>query len=332
MLNMRIVLAVAIVAALAGAAGAQVSIGGAHSLYIQPGARPAGMADCFVAIADDASACFWNPAGLAFMEGDRNFILLHSQLVPDWGDVYYEYAAYAQRVKGLGTVGVSATYTTYGEQQGTNKEGELTITWTSYEVVPSLSYGIALDENLAVGISLKFVWVDLAPAEATALAFGTPEGEGVGSTFAGDVGALFRALDGRLTLGGAIQHVGPRIAYINEEQADPLPRNLKLGAAYVLARDEMNEFRVVAEYDKSLVIYEDFLDQTTGVILHVGSEYRYYDLLSFRAGYQYDEDGDVKDFAFGMGLNYRNWAFDFASVPQAEGLKRPFRFSFTGTF
>ena len=30
----------------AGSAAAQVSVGGAQSLYIQPGARPAGMGDC----------------------------------------------------------------------------------------------------------------------------------------------------------------------------------------------------------------------------------------------------------------------------------------------
>jgi hypothetical protein len=325
MLNTKTVLAVVVVAMLAGAAGAQVSIGGAQSLYIQPGARPAGMGDCFVAIADDASACFWNPAGLAFMKGDMGFILLHSQLVPDWGDVYYEYAAYAQRIEGLGTIGGSLTYLTYGEQQGTDEEGELTVTFDSYEVIPSLAYGVAIGQSLAAGINLKFIWVDLAPSEAT---FG--QGEGVGTTFGGDVGILYAS--DRLNLGGAVQHIGPRIAYIDEEQADPLPRNLKVGAAYRLLNDEMNEFTLVAEYEKSLVIYEDFLNQATGVILHGGAEYRYYDLLSFRAGYVHDPDGDVKDFAFGMGLNYKNWAFDFASIPQAEGLKRPFRLSFTGTF
>ena len=33
-----------------------------------------------------------------------------------------------------------------------------------------------------------------------------------------------------------------------------------------------------------------------------------------------------------MGLKYRNCSFDVANVPQAEGLKRPFRFSLTATF
>jgi len=94
----------------------------------------------------------------------------------------------------------------------------------------------------------------------------------------------------------------------------------------------MNELMVCAEYNKSLVIIEDIIDQSTGVILNGGAEYRYYDLLALRLGYVYDEDGEVKDFSFGMGLKYKNWAFDVANVPQAEGLKRPFRFSLTATF
>ncbi len=38
-------------------------------LAIEEGARATGMGGAFTAVADDATAVFWNPAGLAFMEG-----------------------------------------------------------------------------------------------------------------------------------------------------------------------------------------------------------------------------------------------------------------------
>ncbi len=309
-------------------AHAQVSIGGAQSLYIQPGARPAGMGDCYVAVAEDASAVSWNPAGLAFIESEFNVTLMHTQLVPDWDDVYYEYAAYAQRIEGLGTIGASLIYLTYGEQIATDPDSPDPIgTFSSYEIIPSVAYGTLLTDNLALGLNLKFVYVNLAPAQYT-----QDQQKGAGTTFAADLGVLYRMWDGTLRLGGALQHVGPRIAYIDEEQSDPLPRNLKAGASYMLISDEMNKLMVCADYNKSLVIIEDIVDQSTGVIINLGAEYRYFDLLSLRAGYVYDKDGEVKDFAFGMGLKYRNFAFDLANVPQAEGLKRPFRFSLTATF
>ncbi len=309
-------------------AHAQVSIGGAQSLYIQPGARPAGMGDCYVAVAEDASAVSWNPAGLAFIENEYNVTLMHTQLVPDWDDVYYEYAAYAQRVEGLGTVGASLIYLTYGEQIATDPDSPDPIgTFSSYEIIPSVAYGTLLTDNLALGLNLKFVYVNLAPAQYT-----QDQQKGAGTTFAADLGVLYRMWDGKLRFGGVLQHIGPRIAYIDEEQSDPLPRNLKAGVSYMVISDEMNTIMVCADYNKSLVIIEDIVDQSTGVILNLGAEYRYFDLLGLRIGYVYDEDGEVKDFAFGMGLKYRNFAFDLANVPQAEGLKRPFRFSLTATF
>ncbi len=328
MLKARVAITMLLVVALAGAAGAQVSIGGAQSLYIQPGARPAGMGDCYVAVAEDASAVSWNPAGLGFLEAQYNLTLMHTQLVPDWDDVYYEYAAYAQRVEGLGTIGASVIYLTYGKQVATNPDSPDPIgEFSSYEVIPSVAYGTTIGENLAVGLNLKFVYVDLAPAQFT-----QDQQKGAGSTFAADFGVLYRMMGDRLRVGATIQHVGPKIAYIDEEQSDPLPRNLKLGVAYRVLENEMNHLLVCVEYNKSMVIVEDIGDPTIGVILDVGAEYRYYDLFALRGGYVYDEDGEVKDFAFGMGFKIRNWALDVANVPQAEGLKRPFRFSLTATF
>ena len=321
-------IALLVLATAAAPAAAQVSIGGAQSLYIHPGGRPAGMGDAFVSIADDANAIWWNPGGLAFLEQTYNVALMHSQLVPDWDDVYYEYAAYAQKIEGLGTIGASLIYLTYGEQQATTADDPNPFrTFHSYEVIPSIAYGAAIGDNIGIGVNLKFIYVDLAPAEVTI------EGQqGSGTTFAADLGVLWRLMDGRWNVGGNLQHVGPKIAYIDEDQKDPLPRNIKLGTSYKVIDDEMNRLIVSLDYNKSLVIVEDIADMSTGVIINAGAEYRYYDLFALRGGYVYDEDGKIKDFSFGLGLNYRNLSFDVANVPQAEGLKRPFRFSLVASF
>ncbi len=328
MMRIGLPVALLLLALAAAPAAAQVSIGGAQSLYIHPGGRPAGMGDAFVSISDDATACWWNPAGLAFLEETYNVSLMHSRLVPDWDDVYYEYAAYAQKIEGLGTIAGSLIYLTYGEQQATTPDDPVPYTtFRSYEVIPSVAYGATIGDNIGIGINLKFVYVDRAPAGVTV------EGkQGAGSTFAADFGALWQLMDGRWRGGGAVQHVGPKIAYIDEEQKDPLPRNLKVGTSYKILDDEMNELTVSVDYNKSLVIVEDITNPSLGVVLNVGAEYRYYDLLALRGGYVYDEDGEIKDFAFGLGLSYRNFSFDFANVPQAPGLKRPFRLSLTAAF
>ena len=54
--------------------------------------------------------------------------------------------------------------------------------------------------------------------------------------------------------------------------------------------------------------------------------------VDFTVSSKFGEDGEIKDFSFGMGLKYKSFSFDVANVPQAEGLKRPFRFSLTACF
>lgn len=61
------------------------------------GARALGMGSAFVAVADDASAAFWNPAGLLDLER-REALFMHSERFGDLVD--RDFAAYAQPLRG----------------------------------------------------------------------------------------------------------------------------------------------------------------------------------------------------------------------------------------
>lgn len=60
------------------------------------GARALGMGSAFTAVADDPSATFWNPAGLASAE-DKELLLMHSERFGDLID--RDFAAYTQPVE-----------------------------------------------------------------------------------------------------------------------------------------------------------------------------------------------------------------------------------------
>ena len=68
MKNHRLILAllfsVVVLAAVAPDVRADISNTAVLFLRIAPGSRPAGMGEAYVAIADDATATHWNPAGL----------------------------------------------------------------------------------------------------------------------------------------------------------------------------------------------------------------------------------------------------------------------------
>ncbi|MDX1586512.1 MAG: hypothetical protein R3222_07205, partial [Balneolaceae bacterium] len=65
----------------AGNVSAQVGITSVPFLQIEPDSRAAGMGNTGVAIADNASAVFWNPAGLAFQRGTQ-ISITHSEWLP----------------------------------------------------------------------------------------------------------------------------------------------------------------------------------------------------------------------------------------------------------
>lgn len=299
---------------------------GAQSLNITPGARADAMGRAFVALPDDASANWWNPAALAW-RSDHVFSLMHAKLVPDLADdVYYEYLGYAMHLAGWGGIGATIVYLGYGESVATTAGGETLGNFTSYEISPQVSIGTELAPGLAAGMTLKYVYVDLAPRWAT------PNGEqGTGDTFAADLAALWRvkALPGLgwpTNIGVNVQNLGPNIAYIDQDESDPIGRNLKVGFATRVVANE--DFSGVVSYDfnKSLV----YSDETP--IHNIGAELGYQEFLALRAGYIQDKDGDIKDPTFGLGFGIGRFVIDYASVPQARTLDRVNKFSLSYSF
>ncbi|MCK5147873.1 PorV/PorQ family protein [bacterium] len=317
-------------------------------LLISPGARSAGMGESFVAIADDATAVYWNPAGLAFQTG-REVTFMHANWLPGFGaatsDMYYEFLAYRQYFESLGgTLGANVTFLNLGEMNETSEDGpQILSTFNSWDLAVSLSYATKLGENLGLGVGMRYIRSNLAPIGA-----GEEKGIGVGTAFAVDLGVLYKfGFINGLSFGMNLSNMGPKITYIDKKQADPLPTNLKIGFAYKALDTEFNRLVIAVETNKLLVHGRDdffkamtnsfslpFREQARSMISSIGLEYVYNNMISLRTGYYYDEEGQVKYPAFGAGLQYAAYRFDFAYVAAKQGhpLADTMRFSLTAGF
>jgi hypothetical protein len=323
-------------------------------LLISPGARAAGMGEAFVALADDATAVYWNPAGLAFQTG-HEITFMHCKWLPALlgagADMYYEFLAYRQYVPGLhGTLGGNITFFNMGEMNQTGESGpEIIGTFQSWDLNVTLSYATKLNENLGLGVSARYIRSNLAPVGA-----GEEKGTGIGNAFAVDVGVLWKMPFIRgLSFGANLSNMGPKITYIDAAQADPLPTNLKLGFAYRLLDSDYNRLTLGIDTNKLLVVrHKDgapdpfykaifsawgdgsFNDQMKRLISSIGAEYVYNNMIFLRAGYFYDEEGKVQYPSFGAGLQYAKFRFDFAYVAAEQGhpLSDTMRFSLTVGF
>lgn len=313
------ILALAAALALLGLAPAPAravgSEAGAISLTFLPSARGEAMGSLSVTEANDYAARWANPGGLAFVE--RSLVgSMFSQLVPGLADdVYYLYGGYVMPTKSLGTFQFDVTYLSYGKSQAISEDQVDLGEFSSYELSPSASIGFRFLRNLGVGLTVKYVRIDLAPEDLLQDQAGS--GSGTGNSWAFDLGALYRT--DRLRAGAVVSNLGPDITFIDAEQSDPLPRTLRGGVAYDFMRNELSELRGGVEIEQSMVNW------SRDPVWHLGAEFVYNRMFALRAGYLNDSDGAVKGMAAGFGFSYDRISFEYANVPQAESLDRPHR-------
>lgn len=107
------------------------------------GARPVGLGRAFVALADDANAMLYNPAGLSHLDR-MELTSMYARLYPGIEDdkLHLGYVGLVKPVKGLGTLGFGAT-NLWADLYGEN--------------IFYLSYARKMGNGLSLGGSFKFL-------------------------------------------------------------------------------------------------------------------------------------------------------------------------------
>ena len=181
---------------------------GAIFLLIAPGARAGGMGEAQVAVANDAYASYWNPAGLGFLDG-KELAMMHVNWLPGLADdLYYEFLAFRKRYPTLGTVGGHLIFLNLGEQIRTSETGDELGTFTSYMTAMTMSYSTLISETKSFGINTKLSYQHLVEIGA-----GSERGKGTSIDFGFDLGYMQKEwLLPNLTLGLNLSNLGPKVS------------------------------------------------------------------------------------------------------------------------
>ncbi|MBT3216308.1 MAG: PorV/PorQ family protein [Candidatus Marinimicrobia bacterium] len=222
---------------------------GAIFLLISPGARAGGMGEAQVAVANDAYASYWNPAGLAFLEGSE-LALMHVNWLRNLADdLYYEFLAYRKSFPNLGTLGGHIIYLSLGEQIRMDEYAQYQGKFTSYMVAGAVSYSALLSRTSSLGLNAKVSYQHLVE-----MGTGSEKGKGTSMDFGFDIGYMKKEfLTPRLDIGLNLSNIGPKISFIDPDQADPQPTNLTIGFNYALIQSQHNNLNIVYDVDKMLV-------------------------------------------------------------------------------
>ena len=315
-------------------------------LLIAPNSRASGIGESGAAVVDDASAIFWNPAGLAFLDG-QEVSVTHANWLPQFNlsDLFYDHLNYRIGMESLGgTLGFSITYLNLGEFSVTNSSGPTVIDkFKSFEYAVTAGYATRAYDDLGIGFNVRFIHSALSPIGTE-----SEQGTGIASTVSVDLALMWRPavldvpllgdLGKKFSVGVNLSNLGPKITYIDAAQADPLPTNLRVGFGYRPVEDEYNS--LTASLDFSRLLVRRYSDGTSDpfykgiitawgdqgfkkVIVSGGMEYWYGapKLLALRIGYFYEnpQTGARKFMTFGAGIRYDIYGFDFSYINAAEG-------------
>ena len=220
---------------------------GAQILNLGGGARARALGDAFSAMSGDVTTSLWNPSGLADMPDSKlrsgkeagQASMFYTDYSGPFGEagegLYYTFISGAMPLGDVGTVGATL------QMQG---QGTIAVTTDSPDVLReeslgtnfalTFSYADRITESLSAGINGKMIRMVL--------------GRESGSSYAVDLGAQYRLPFERIptTVGAAIQNIGPGISFIDENQADPLPRLLRIGTSMDLYKGRYNHVRFVS--------------------------------------------------------------------------------------
>ena len=257
---------------------------GANFLKIGVGARAVGMGGAFVAIANDATSSYWNPAGLSQLE-QQEVAFTHNEWL---GNIKYEYLGYGLPLGKRTGLGVGLIYLHMGSIPGYDRQGNSTSSFTAYDAAMLLGLSRQLNQNTSLGIGLKWISQKLESENSR--------------SFALDMGCLWK-MD-NFSVGLTVNNVGTPIKFIREEFV--LPSKIGLGLAY-------------RTLDDKLVFAADFdFPNDTKPIFKQGLEYNYQNSLFLRSGCQYRSEQNVDEkteLSFGGGFRMLNCDLDYTYSP-----------------
>jgi Uncharacterised protein family (UPF0164) len=282
-------------AALAlGASSAAGAVETASFLSIGVGARYLAMGGAGTALADDANALYWNPAGLSALD-KREATASHAELAQS---VRHDFMAYAQPTS-QGTFAAGLTYLSQPALEGRDAAGLPTANFTASDAALSLGWGRKTDLG-ELGLTVKGIESHIAASQADTAALDAGVRRDVG-----------RLGPGRVLVGAALRNLGPGLKY--DVQRNDLPLRLAVGAAYALPgghdlaaewtnspRGAGNDFGLGGEY---LAL--------PGVFLRAG----WTTASSISGGSGFDA---VRGLTLGVGLSHGAWRLDYAVVPMGE--------------
>jgi len=269
--------------------------------YLQygAGARSLAMGGAYVALADDASGPYWNPAALMQVE-EHQFLSMYA---PFFEQTSYNFLSYVHPLRNLGSVGISDVLLHSGGYEERDKFGPIGTNRSIFKNAIIISYANKIRERISLGASLKLVHERVMRY--------TGNGQGI------DLGILYQPLD-ELNIGLALQNVlQPRVTL--RDDPDVYDLNLKAGLA---VKAFSNRLTLTADINK-LVDEKAYFCAGMEVSPWEKTSALSLKRVDLRAGFNH-----LQSFTCGLGLKIKFFTVDYAFSSHDLGNLHKFALTF----
>lgn len=280
--------------------GQRAGISTAQFLKIGVGGRGSALGDAFVAVANDVSALYWNPAGLVQFK-DNQILFSHNNWVVD---ISHDFLGGVYHLDDENSFGLALTSLSMQDMAVTTEfapfgTGEY---FGFSDIAIAISYSRRMTDKFSIGASVRYIeeTLDKLKMRGIMIDLGTFYWTGLGSSrFAVTVSNF----GNQLAPDGDVVLVGNR--KISSWQSFSPPTIFRIGFALEPYEDE--EHKVT-----SSVQLNHPNDNSENVSF--GTEYIWNNMLSLRGGYKFNVD--EQDFSVGAGVkvpvSIAEFTFDYA--------------------
>jgi hypothetical protein len=263
-------------------------------LKITVGARGAAMGGAFVAVADDASALYWNAAGIARVDPEKSEIQFNHANWP--GDLKFTQAGYVfhwKRIPGALGVNVRSLYM------------DPMVETTAYNPDPTVGTGRTFDAGyMSAGLTYARSFTDKFSAGITGNLIHEGLAELSANTYSFDLGTLYDVGTMGMRIGMAISNMGTDVTFI--DRAGRIPPVFRVGSCATF---------IQSSSQKLIGSFEFSHPPDNSERLNVGAEYSFHQYLHLRGGYNinYDAEGLAGGMGFRFPVSFAGMAdFDYA--------------------
>lgn len=266
--------------------GQRAGISTAQFLKLGVGSRSSAMGDAFVAISNDASALYWNPAGL--VQFDKNEVIFsHNKWVVD---INHDFAGAVYHLDETNTFGLAFTSLSMDPMKVTTEfapfgTGEY---FTFGDIALAVTYSRKMTDQFSFGGTVRYIeeTLDKLKMRGVMIDLGTYYWTGLGTTrFAVTVSNFGNQLspDGKVIL------IGKRAK--SDWQSFSPPTIFRIGFAFEPYQDEDNKLTTAIQLNHPN-------DNSENVA--TGLEYSWRNIVYLRGGYLFNVDEQNYSFGFGV--------------------------------